>query len=103
STPPADRRRLHARAAELGGELIGASEVHASAHFERAGLKADAFRAAVAGARAAGAMKSRYEEFELYRRAIANLPDGLDASELGDVYMAYCNAAFSVDDIPMTE
>jgi len=103
STPPADRRRLHARAAEFGQELIGASEVHASVHFERAGLKADAFRTAVAGAQAAGAMRSRFEEFELYRRAIANLPDGLSASELGDVYMAYCDAAFSVDDIPMTE
>jgi len=103
TTPPGDRRRLHARAAEFGRELIGASEVHASVHFERAGLKADAFRAAVAGAKAAGAMTSRYEEFELYRRAIANLPDGLSASELGDVYMAYCNAAFSVDDIAMSE
>jgi len=30
--------------------LAGANEIHASVHFERAGLKADAFRAAVAGA-----------------------------------------------------
>lgn len=103
SIPLGDRRRLHARAAEFGKELIGASEVHASVHFERAGLKADAFRAAIAGAEAAGAMTSRFEEFELYRRAIANLPDGLTPAELGNVYMAYCNAAFSVDDTPTVE
>jgi DNA-binding CsgD family transcriptional regulator len=103
SVPAADRRRLHARAAEFGQQLVGASEVHASVHFERAGLRADAFRAARAGADAAAAMSSRYESFELYRRAIANIPDGLTASELGDLYMAWANAAFSVDDVPVIE
>jgi DNA-binding CsgD family transcriptional regulator/tetratricopeptide (TPR) repeat protein len=103
STPPAERRRLHARAAEFGKDIVGASEIHASVHYERAGLKADAFRAALAGAKAAGAMVSRFEEFELYRRAIANVPDGLTASELGDLWMAYGNAAFSVDDVPAIE
>jgi DNA-binding CsgD family transcriptional regulator/tetratricopeptide (TPR) repeat protein len=101
--PAAERRRLHARAAEFGKGLVGASEVHASVHYERAGLRADAFRAAVAGAKAAGAMVSRFEEFELYRRAIANIPDRLRASELGDLYSAYGNAAFSVDDVPAIE
>jgi DNA-binding CsgD family transcriptional regulator/tetratricopeptide (TPR) repeat protein len=103
SAPPGERRRLHARAAEFGKDLAGASEVHASVHYERAGLRADAFRAALAGAKAAGAMVSRFEEFELYRRAIANIPDGLSASELGDLYMAYGSAAFSVDDVPAIE
>jgi DNA-binding CsgD family transcriptional regulator len=101
--PAGERRRLHARAAEFGKGLVGASEVHASVHYERAGLKADAFRAAVAGAEAAGALVSRFEEFELYRRAIANIPDGLSASELGDLYRAYGGAAFSVDDVPAIE
>jgi DNA-binding CsgD family transcriptional regulator len=102
-TPAAQRRRLHARAAEFGKGLAGASEVHASVHYERAGLRADAFRAAVAGAKAAGELVSRFEEFELYRRAIANIPDGLTASELGDLYRAYGNAALSVDDVPAIE
>jgi DNA-binding CsgD family transcriptional regulator/tetratricopeptide (TPR) repeat protein len=102
-TPAAQRRRLHARAAEFGKGLVGASEVHASVHYERAGLRGDAFRAAVAGAKAAGALVSRFEEFELYRRAIANIPDGLSASELGDLYRAYGTAAFSVDDVPAIE
>jgi DNA-binding CsgD family transcriptional regulator/tetratricopeptide (TPR) repeat protein len=103
STPIAERRRLHARAAEFGKDVAGASEVHASVHYERAGLKADAFRASVAGAKAAGAVVSRFEEFELYRRAIANIPDGLSAGELGDLYTAYGNAAFSVDDVAAIE
>ncbi len=103
AVPQAERRRLHARAAEFGQKLAGASEVHASLHYERAGLKADAFRAALAGAKAAGAMVSRFEEFELYRRAIANIPDGLTASELGDLYAAYGTAASSVDDVRAME
>ena len=46
-------RRLHARAAEFGGLIEGASEIHASVHFERAGMHREAYRAALAGARAA--------------------------------------------------
>jgi DNA-binding CsgD family transcriptional regulator/tetratricopeptide (TPR) repeat protein len=103
SVPAAERRRLHSRAAEFGKELAGASEVHASVHYERAGNRADAFRAALAGAEAAAAMTSRFEAFELYRRAIANIPDGLPASELGDLYNAYCSAGFAVDDVAAIE
>ena len=80
--------------------LIGATEVHASVHFERAGLKSRAFEAAVAGARAASAVSSRREAFELYGRAVANIPDGLSADELGDLYAAYGEAAGAVDDVP---
>jgi DNA-binding CsgD family transcriptional regulator len=103
SVPPGELRRLHARAAEFGTELIGASEVHASMHYERAGLRAQAFRAAIAGAEAAAAVTSRYESFELYRRAIANIPGGMSAAALGDLWTAYANAAFSVDDLPAIE
>ena len=99
SVPAPELRRLHARAAEFGAQLAGASEIHASAHYERAGMRAQAYRAALAGARAAAAVTSRYEAFELYRRAVANLPADLAPSELGDLYYEYCNAAFSVDDV----
>ncbi|HET9680783.1 MAG TPA: LuxR C-terminal-related transcriptional regulator, partial [Candidatus Limnocylindrales bacterium] len=99
SVPAAELRRLHARAAEFGAELVGASEVHASVHYERAGLRAQAFRAALAGARAAAAVSSRYEAFELYRRAVANLPADLPSDELGDLYTEYCQAAFAVDEV----
>jgi len=103
SVPAAERRRLHARAAEFGTNFAGATEIHASVHFERAGQRADAFRTALAGAEAAAAMTSRFEAFELYRRAIANIPDGLSAAELGDLYNAYCSAAFAVDDVAAIE
>jgi DNA-binding CsgD family transcriptional regulator/tetratricopeptide (TPR) repeat protein len=100
TVPAAQLRRLHARAGEFGPRLIGATEVHASVHFERAGLKSRAFEAAVAGARAASAVSSRREAFELYGRAVANIPDGLSADELGDLYAAYGEAAGAVDDVP---
>ena len=99
SVPAPELRRLHARAAEFGAQLVGNSEVHASVHYERAGMRAEAYRAAVTGARAAAAVSSRYEAFELYRRAVANLPGDVPASELGDLYNDYCGAAFAVDEV----
>ena len=103
NVPAASRRRFHARAAEFGGQLWNASEIHKSVHYERAGQKADAFRTALASAEKAAAMTSRFEAFELYRRAIANIPDGLSASELGDLYTKYDYAAAAVDDIAAME
>ncbi len=99
SVPVAELRRLHARAGEFGAGLAGASEVHASVHFERAGLKAQAFRAALAGARAAAAITSRRESFELYARAAANLPKDLPAIERAELYDGYHEAASAVDDV----
>lgn len=103
TVPGTELRRLHARAGEFGAELVGASEIHASLHFERAGLRAQAFRAALTGARAASAISSRREAFELYRRAITNMPDGLTAMERAEIYDEYAGAAFAVDDIPAIE
>ncbi|HEX3264255.1 MAG TPA: AAA family ATPase [Candidatus Limnocylindrales bacterium] len=103
SVPTGDLRRLHARAAEFGDVLIGATEVHKSVHYERAGLRPQAFRAALAGARAAAAVTSRFESFELYRRAVANIPEDLPPSEAADVWMSYCWAGFAVDDVPAAE
>jgi DNA-binding CsgD family transcriptional regulator len=103
SVPPSELRRLHARAAEFGAELMGSSEIHASIHYERAGLRTQAFRAALNGARAAAAVSSRYESFELYRRALANVPDGLAPNELADLHAELFNAASAVDDVPLME
>jgi DNA-binding CsgD family transcriptional regulator/tetratricopeptide (TPR) repeat protein len=75
--PQAVRRRLHARAAEFGAQLEGASEIHASFHFEQAGLRDQAFRTALSGARAAARISAHREAFDLFERAIRNLPDGL--------------------------
>jgi DNA-binding CsgD family transcriptional regulator len=99
TVPASELRRLHARAGEFGADLPGASAIHASVHFERAGLRAQAFRAALAGARAAAAMSSRRESFELYGRAADNIPDDLPAIERAELYDGYCEAAFAVDNV----
>ena len=92
-------RRLHARAGEFGAQLLGASEIHASLHFERAGLRPQAFRAALAGARAAMAVSSRREAFELFARAAANMPDDLPPGERATLFDGYCEAALAVDNV----
>ncbi len=100
---PSELRHLHARAAEFGSLLVGSSEVHASVHFERAGLRAQAYRTALAGARAASAVSSRREAFELYGRAVANLPEDLEPDELAILYEGYCEAAMAIDDVAVIE
>jgi DNA-binding CsgD family transcriptional regulator len=103
TVPPSELRRLHARAGEFGSLLAEGSTIHASVHFERAGRRPEAYRAALAGARAASAVSSRREAFELYARAAANLPDGLPAAEVADLFAGYCEAAMAVDDVPVIE
>ena len=95
--PPAQLRRLHAQAAEFGTQLIGASEIHASAHYERAGLRPQAFRAALSAARAANRMSARQEAFELFSRAVDNMPHDLPVAERADLYEAYSDAAATIE------
>jgi DNA-binding CsgD family transcriptional regulator len=97
TVPAAELRRLHARAGEFGAALEGASEIHASLHFERAGLRGQAFRTALAGARAASRMSGRQEAFDLYRRAIANMPDDLPLEEQAELYSEYSLAANAIE------
>jgi DNA-binding CsgD family transcriptional regulator/tetratricopeptide (TPR) repeat protein len=99
TVPPGELRRLHARAAEFGSLLVGGGEVHKSVHYEKAGLRQQAYRAALAAAQAAAAVTSRHESFELYRRAAANVPDELPAAERAALYDGYVEAAFAVDDV----
>ncbi len=96
----ADLRRLHARAAEFGMQLDGQSEVHASLHYERAGMRSQAFRSALAGARAAARVIAHQEAFGLYRRAINNLPSDLPPDETIGIYreaMAEAGAREQID------
>jgi DNA-binding CsgD family transcriptional regulator len=97
SIPASALRRLHARAGEFGAELEGASEIHASVHFERAGLPAQAFRAALSGARTAAPLSSHGEAYELYRRAVDNMPDDLDPAEKGAIFEAYGVEAAAIE------
>jgi DNA-binding CsgD family transcriptional regulator len=93
SVPATELRRLHARAAEFGTALSGQSEIHASAHYELAGLRTPAFRAALAGAAEARRIGARSEAFELYRRALDNMPPDLSELEKADLYATYSDAA----------
>ena len=96
--PASQRRRLHARAGEFGAQLEGASEIHASVHFERAGLRRPAFEAAVAGAREAARLSAHREAFELYRRAVANVPDDLNHGDQGALLEAYATEAAAIEE-----
>jgi DNA-binding CsgD family transcriptional regulator len=97
SVPIRDRRRLHARAAEFGALLMGHTGIHASAHFEQAGLAEQAFEAALAAAQEASAVSSHREAFDLYRRALQNLPASIPEDEQAGVWLAYSDAAGAVD------
>ena len=97
TVPAGQLRRFHARAAEFGAVLAGQSQIHASAHYERAGLRSEAYRAAVAGAEAAGRMSGRREAFELYRRAIDNMPDDLPIAEQAELWDAYSGTAAAIE------
>jgi len=97
SVPVGDRRRFHARAAEFGAALEGASSIHASVHYERAGMTDDAFRTALAAARQAMAMSSHREAFELFRRAVDNLPATLPDAERVRILLQYSDAAANID------
>ncbi len=95
--PPSQLRRFHAQAAEFVMSLEASSIVHASRHFERAGLRAQAYRAALAGAVEAGRISARHEAWELYRRAIDNMPADLDVGERAELYRAFAAAAGAIE------
>ena len=96
--PASDRRKFHARAGEFGARLEGASEIHASVHYERAGLRRQAYDAALAGAREAARLSARREAFELYRRAVENMPDDLDPAERAAILTDYAEQALSIEE-----
>ena len=97
SVPPSQLRRFHAQAAEFVMHLDGSSVVHASRHYERAGLRPQAFRAALTAAREASRISARQEAFELYQRAIDNMPPDLPVEEQADLYERFSNAAAAIE------
>ena len=95
--PPSELRRFHAQAAEFVMNLEASSIVHASRHYERAGLRAQAYRASLVGAAEAGRISARQEAWELYRRAIDNMPDDLPAGERAELYQAFAWTAAAIE------
>jgi DNA-binding CsgD family transcriptional regulator len=96
--PASERRRYHARAAEFGALLEGASEIHASVHYERAGLRREAFETALAGAHEAMRLSARREAFALFRRAVDNMPDDLAPPERAAIMTALSDAAGDIEE-----
>lgn len=98
TVPERDRRRYHARAGEFGATLVGATEIHASLHYERAGLNELAFKAAKAGGEEAVRLSAHREGFELYRRAVQNMPAELPDLERARLLESYGYEALAIEE-----
>jgi DNA-binding CsgD family transcriptional regulator len=103
STPERDRRRYHARAGEFGATLVGQTEVHASLHFQRAGMKDLAFKAAKSGGEEAVRLSAHREAFELYRRAVENMPADLPDIERARLLDRYASEAGAIEENDICE
>jgi predicted ATPase len=97
AVPPSQLRRFHAQAAEFVMALESSSIVHASRHYERAGLRPQAFRASLAAAEEASRISARQEAYELYQRAISNLPPDLPLAEQASIYERLADAAGAIE------
>jgi DNA-binding CsgD family transcriptional regulator len=94
---PTELRRFHAQAAEFVMDLEASSVVHASRHYELAGLRPQAFRASLQAATEASRISARQEAYDLYRRAIANMPHDLPVAEQAELYARLADAAAAVE------
>jgi len=97
SVPQSQLRKFHAQAAEFVMTLEASSIIHASRHYERAGLHTQAFRAARTAADAARRISARQEAYELYRRAIDNMPADLPVGERADLYQKFTDSASAIE------
>jgi len=95
--PAARRRRLHARVAEMAAVRGDFTDAFLSSHFERAGLRDQAFASALRAARAAARLSSHREAFQLLERTLRNLPPGLPSGELAMIHEAHGSAAAACD------
>jgi DNA-binding CsgD family transcriptional regulator len=95
--PPSQLRRFHAQAAEFVMGLEASSIIHASRHYERAGMRTQAYRASLSGAAEAGRISARQEAWELYRRAIDNMPPDLTAGERAELYRSFSAAGTAIE------
>ena len=94
---PSQLRRFHAQAAEFVMRLEASSVVHASRHYERAGLRPQAFRTSMTAAGEASRISARQEAYELYQRAIANMPHDLPVVEQAQLFEQYSDAAAAIE------
>ena len=103
SVPAAELRRLHARAGEFGAQLVGATEVHASLHFERAGLRAAGVPRGPRGRACGGADLEPLRVIRAVPARRCQHPGDLAPAEKAEIYAEYVDAAYAVDDIGIEE
>ena len=96
--PAIQRRRIHGLVADRAAERDDFTDAFLSAHYERAGRRAEAFRTALAAAAAATCLSSHREALQLYERALRNLPDGPPTIELAGIHQAHGSAAIACDE-----
>lgn len=96
--PPPERRRLHLRTADAASRRpeVG-TDAFLSLHYERAGRPAQAFTAALAGARAATQLSSHREARELYARAVRTMPTDLEPAAKGAILAEYAERCVASD------
>jgi len=96
--PETERRRLHARTAKAAMDRpdVG-TDAFLSLHFERAGDRDAAFRAALAGARAATAISSHGEASALYERVMRTASPALDDSARAQLLEEYARNRVATD------
>jgi DNA-binding CsgD family transcriptional regulator len=97
AVPPSQLRRYHARAAEFVMGLEASSVVHASRHYERAGLRTQAFASSLQAAREASRISARQEAYELFERSIANMPADLPIVEQAELYGSLADSASAIE------
>ena len=97
AVPPSQLRRFHAQAAEFVMSLEASSVVHASRHYEQAGLRSQAYRSSLVAAGEASRISARQEAYELFQRAIANMPGDLPVGEQAELYEKYADAAEPIE------
>jgi DNA-binding CsgD family transcriptional regulator/tetratricopeptide (TPR) repeat protein len=96
--PQPERRRLHARTAEAAAGTDVGTDAFLALHFERAGRRAEAFRAALRGAINATAISSHGEARELYACAARTAPQDLPPGERGRLFEGLAASAAATDD-----
>ena len=92
-----EKARLHDRVVKLMAERGDVSDAVLSHHYERAGRRDEAYRTALAGARTAAAISSHREAFELYRRALRNVPGDLPPLDHARALSEFAAAAAASD------
>src|SRR5439155_27278615 len=93
-----ERSRLHSRVVDLMAARRDVPESVLSHHYERAGRRDEAYQTALASARIAAAISSHREAFELFRRALRNLPSDLPQRDQARTLSEFAAEAAAIDD-----